>query len=87
MSSSYIFGGLKLLKGKLEWTNSGDERVVYRIYEEKKDGDELIGEVSGGNQFIVEDFSIFRTNIYYVVPYDPLAQVEGSPSNIVKLTF
>lgn len=87
LSSSYIFGGLKLLKGKLEWTNSGDERVVYRIYEEKKDGDELIGEVSGGNQFIVEDFSIFRTNIYYVVPYDPLAQVEGSPSNIVKLTF
>lgn len=87
LSSSYIFGGLKLLKGKLEWTNSGDERIVYRIYEEKKDGNELIGEVSGGNEFIVEDFSIFRTNTYFVVPYDPVAQVEGERSNTVKLTF
>ncbi|MEI3607829.1 PBP1A family penicillin-binding protein [Pseudogracilibacillus sp. SE30717A] len=87
LSSSYIFGGVKLLKGKLEWTKAKDERIVYRIYEEKKDGDERIGEVSGTNEFIVEDFSIFKTNSYYVVPYDPLGQVEGNASNVVKLTF
>src|SRR5699024_1367405 len=87
LSSSYIFGGMKLLKGKLEWSGTGDERIVYRIYEEKENGDEKIGEVSGGNQFIVEDFSIFRTNSYYVVPYDPVAQLEGQRSNVVKLTF
>ncbi len=87
LSSSYIFGGIKLLKGKLEWTKAKDDRIVYRIYEEKKDGDEKIGEVSGTTEFIVEDFSIFKTNSYYVVPYDPLAQVEGNRSNVVKLTF
>src|SRR5699024_3606273 len=87
LKSSYVFGGIKILKGKLEWTNDADDRIIYRVYEDKGESDEKIGEVVGGNQFIIEKFSIFRTNSYYVVPYDPVAQVEGEPSNTVKLTF
>ncbi len=87
LESSYIFGGWKFIKGKLEWTGTDDDRVVYHIYEEKKDGDEKIGEVVGDNEFIIDEVSIFRKNTYYVVPYDPVANVEGKKSNTVYLTF
>ena len=87
LESSYIFGGLKLVKGKLEWTGSDDDRVVYQIYEEKKDGDEKIGEVVGQNEFVIDNISIFRKNTYYIVPYDPIANMEGKKSNTVYLTF
>lgn len=87
LESSYIFGGLKFIKGKLEWSGSDDERIVYHVYEEKKDGDEKIGEVIGDNEFIIDKVSIFRKNTYYVVPYDPVANIEGKKSNTAYLTF
>ena len=87
LESSYIFGGLKFIKGKLEWSGTDDDRVVYHVYQEKKDGDEKIGEVVGENEFIIDKVSIFRKNTYYVVPYDPVANVEGKKSNTVYLTF
>ncbi|MBO1002948.1 transglycosylase domain-containing protein [Pseudogracilibacillus auburnensis] len=87
LSSSYVFGGLKIVKGKLEWTGTKDKRIIYRVYEENGDKDEQIGEVNGENEFVIDKFSLFDTNSYYVVPYDPLAQTEGQPSNVVKITF
>ncbi|HLS66208.1 MAG TPA: PBP1A family penicillin-binding protein [Pseudogracilibacillus sp.] len=87
LESSYVFGGWKLLKGKLTWTGEKDERISYRIYEKKQDGDKQIGEVKGKTEFIIDNYSLFTTNTYYVVPYDTIANREGSPSNEVILTF
>lgn len=87
LSSSFVFGGLKIIKGKLQWTGTEDKRVVYRIYEENGNEHKQIGEVHGEYEFIIDKFSLFDTNSYFVVPYDPLTEKEGEASNVVQLSF
>lgn len=87
LKGSHVFGGLKVTKGKLKWSGKEDERIIYRIYETGNEGDKKIGEVHGANEFVVDKFSLLDTNSYYVIPYDPISQVEGERSNTVKVTF
>ncbi|WP_188455237.1 transglycosylase domain-containing protein [Virgibacillus oceani] len=87
LSASYTFGGISLVKGKLTWSGSADDRVVYHVYREKEGIDKRIGEVESDNEFIVDDISIFQTEDYYVVPYNPLTKIEGKRSNSVELSF
>lgn len=78
-------GGPRLIRSKLAWESSNDdERVVYRIYRERKGIDERIGEVVGKTEYIF-DYQLFHSNRYYVVPYDPLTKQEGKPSDVVSL--
>lgn len=83
----YIFGGFSLLKGKISWDASDDPRIVYRIYRKESNFDELIGEVTGHDDFIIDDISLFRKHAYYVVPYDPLTKREGEPSKVIELSL
>ena len=82
-----VFGGLKLIKGKLAWNKSVDERIVYRIYEEKSGEDKLIKELLNEKEFIVDDLSVFKNRHFYVVPFNPLTGEEGNKSNIVALSM
>ncbi|SHG73389.1 transglycosylase domain-containing protein [Ornithinibacillus halophilus] len=81
------FGGFRLVKGKITWDSSGDDRVVYRIYKEQQGTDERIGEVTGENEFEVKNVSIFQSHRYYVVPYNPLTKMEGQRSEVVELSL
>ncbi len=82
---SYTFGGFKLLKGKLQWSASQDHRVVYKIYEKNGDETKQIGEVTGEDTFIIDEFMLFKQRTYYVVPYNPLTDQEGEKSNEISL--
>lgn len=90
LSSSFVFGGFKILKAKLEWESAKDARIIYHIFEEGKNGgeDKKIGEVTDGkSSFEIDKFMLFQTKNYYVVPYDPLGEIMGEPSNTVKVSF
>ncbi|WP_099157317.1 transglycosylase domain-containing protein [Virgibacillus ndiopensis] len=87
LSAGYEFGGFSLVKGKLTWTSPPDDRVVYRIYQEKDGIDKRIGEVKGDNEFIVDDVSLFQKENFYVVPFNPLTKIEGKRSNSVELSM
>lgn len=82
---SYTFGGFKLLNGKLEWTGSQDNRVVYKVYERHGDDVTLLGEVTGEEEFVIDEFMLFKQRSYYVVPYNPLSKEEGEKSNEITL--
>lgn len=87
--STTTFGGWKVLKGKLQWEDAGDDRIVYRIYEETKgEGkDKKIGEVTGETEFVIDDFLLFQKRNYYIVPYDPIGDQTGERSNTVELSM
>lgn len=80
------FGSSSLVKGKLTWTGSDDERIVYRIYLDQEGIDKRVGEVDGKTEFVVDN-ALFKGNKYYVVPYDPLTKMEGKASESVELTW
>lgn len=90
LSSTFVFGGFKILKAKLEWESAKDARIVYRIYEVGKNGetDKKIGEVTEGeSSFEIDEFLLFQTKNYYVIPYDPLGERAGERSNTVQVSF
>src|SRR5699024_2784755 len=90
LSSSFVFGGFKILKANLSWDIPNDARIIYRIYEVGENGEEdkKIGEVTDGkSEFEVDKFMLFQTKRFYVVPYDPLGDIMGDPSNVVEVSL
>ncbi|WP_164669557.1 transglycosylase domain-containing protein [Virgibacillus doumboii] len=87
LSADYSFGGLSLFKGKLDWNDAEDERVVYHVYREEPGIDERIAEVKGRTDFTIKGFNLFRSSSYYVVPFNPLTKLEGKKSNTVELSI
>ena len=87
VEGKYIFDGSIFPKGKLTWNQTEDERVVYRVYQVEKGIDKRIGEVTGQNEFVIEQLNILESNQYYVVPFDPLTKLEGMHSDTVQLRF
>lgn len=87
IEGKYIFEGSLFPKGKLTWDRLEDKRVVFRIYQVKKGIDERVGEVIGQNEFVIEQVNMLESNLYYIVPYDPLTKIEGEHSEIVQLRF
>ncbi|WP_235001572.1 transglycosylase domain-containing protein [Halobacillus sp. Marseille-P3879] len=79
------FGGFRLVSGTIEWTPADDDRVIYRIYEDRENGKRLIGDVTGEGRYSVSGFSLLSSRTYVVVPYDPLTGREGEPSNSVTI--
>ncbi|WP_241657145.1 transglycosylase domain-containing protein [Halobacillus salinus] len=86
-TGSLDLAGLATFRGTLQWNASQDDRVVYRIYREEDGEDVKVGEVTGQSSYLVNALRIFDETSYYVVPYDPLTQLEGEPSNIVTLEW
>ncbi|GAA0596364.1 transglycosylase domain-containing protein [Virgibacillus siamensis] len=87
LKSKLAFGGFSFFQGKLNWTGSQDERIVYRIYREEKGIDERVGEVKGKSEYIIDSVNLFRPSAYYVVPYNPLTKMEGKKSNTVEISL
>ncbi|RDW19913.1 transglycosylase domain-containing protein [Oceanobacillus chungangensis] len=86
LQASYEFGGFSIVKGKLSWQGSVDERVIYRIYREEDGIDTRVGEVGGETEFIINN-ALFKSNRYYIVPYDPLTKLEGTRSETIELSW
>lgn len=82
---TYTFGGFKILNGKLQWTGSNDRRVIYKIYEVNGDDVNLLDEVIGETEYVIDEFMLFKHRSYYVVPVDPYTEREGNPSNVISL--
>lgn len=79
------FGGFNIIQGKLTWSSSADDRVIYRVYKVTDGIDERIGEVEGESHYTLQGIKLFKKEHYYVVPYDPILQLEGTQSNIISL--
>ncbi|PWU67801.1 penicillin-binding protein [Gracilibacillus dipsosauri] len=82
LSTSIEFGGFTVIQGELNWTVADDERIVYQIYEQREEKDKLVGEVKGKGNYTVGLGDVFQSKQYYVVPYNPLTEQSGQPSNI-----
>ncbi len=87
LQGTLSFGSLTLIKGKLTWTSSPDDRVVYRIYRVENGQDAKVGEVTGKGSYQLDRVKLFDEEVYYVVPYNPLTKLEGEPSNRVKVSL
>lgn len=87
LRGSYTFGGFKLLKGKLKWTAALDDAILYKVYREKDGETELVGEVQGKGEFLLDDVAIFKSESYYVLPVDVVSGVEGEKSEAVSLSM
>ncbi|MFC4559170.1 transglycosylase domain-containing protein [Virgibacillus kekensis] len=86
LNGEIVFGGFPLFQGKLNWSGGESDRIVYRIYQEKRGIDKRIGEVKGKTAFTIDNVNAFKSSSYYVVPYNPLTKLEGIKSNTVKLS-
>lgn len=86
LSANVTFGRLSFLKGTLSWTPSPDDRVIYQVYRVEDGIDKKVGEVLGKGTFELDRVRLFGTDAYYVVPYNPLTQMSGKPSKIVKVS-
>lgn len=86
VEASYEWERFAVIRGKISWEASADDRIVYRIYREKDGIDELIGEVTGQTEFIIEQ-PFFKENRYYVTAYDPLSKLESKRSEIVEIAW
>ncbi|MFA1819057.1 transglycosylase domain-containing protein [Virgibacillus oceani] len=86
VEASYAFGSFSLVKGVLKWHGSNDDRVIYRIYEERDGIDKRVGEIEGKTEFAV-DHALFDTGSYYVVPFNPLTKEEGQRSPSVTFAW
>lgn len=87
LTSNRVFGGLKLIKGRLSWEAPADKRTVYRVYELIENEEKLVEEVQGESEYIVDSLPIFSNREFFVVPYDPFTGKEGKQSNIVSLSL
>ncbi|WP_249870160.1 transglycosylase domain-containing protein [Oceanobacillus saliphilus] len=86
LTAEYQLGGFSLIRGKLSWDGSDDDRVIYRIYQQNDGIDKRIGEVTGKTEYTISN-ALFRNNRFYVVAYDPLTKLEGGRSEIVELDW
>lgn len=84
LQASYELGGISIVKARISWEPLEDERVVYRVYEEKVGLDERVGEVKGESELMIHN-ALFKGNSYYVVAYDPLTKLESKKSETVEL--
>lgn len=84
VSGSYEFGGFSLVRAKITWDVLEDDRVVYRIYQERDGIDKRVGEVVGEAEFVINN-ALFKHNRYYIVAYDPLTKLESLKSETVDI--
>lgn len=82
------FGGYTIIQAQLEWTAAPDNRVIYQIYRKEESGSHTyLGEVQGKGEYTLNGFELITAGEYLVIPYNPLTDESGSPSNSAKLSF
>lgn len=84
VQANYEFGGLSLVQARITWDDLGDDRIVYRVYEERDGIDRRVGEVEGKSEYVI-NHALFKSKGYYVVAYNPLTKLESRKSETVKL--
>ncbi|MCP8615521.1 transglycosylase domain-containing protein [Salirhabdus salicampi] len=77
-----LFSGISV---QLSWSGSSDERIIYRVYEEKAGQDRVVGQVIGESLLIDNEIGILDVPTYYVIPYNPYTNKAGETSNRVKV--
>src|SRR5699024_387236 len=87
LTGKRVFGGLKIIKGKLSWPKTNDKRIVYRLYEVVGGENKLIAELADDNEYIIDDLSLFSKRNFFVIPYDPVTGREGEKSNTISLSM
>jgi penicillin-binding protein 2A len=83
VEADLTFTPLGLFTVKLTWTPSKDERVEYHVYRVDGDKGTLEGKVTGKGAYEVTFVNAFRPPSFYVVPYNPQTNQEGTKSKIV----
>lgn len=84
VSGAYEFGGFSLVRAKITWDALEDDRVVYRIYQERDGIDKRVGEVVGEAEYVINN-ALFKHNRYYIVAYDPLTKLESLKSETIGI--
>ncbi len=72
---------------KLTWDASSDKRIVYRIFEEQNGVSTLKGEVTGESQYQINFINPMTTATYFVVPYNPQTNQQGTSSPKVDVNW
>jgi penicillin-binding protein 2A len=72
---------------KLKWTPSKDKRLQYKVYAVNEGETTRLDTVKGKGEFVASGKHLFTLPDFYVVPYNPLTKEEGSPSNVVSISF
>lgn len=84
LHATYTLKGRGIVNIRLAWNLPKDVRLLYNVYEvSNKNGAKKIATVEGG-EYVVERYNPFSTTQYFIVPYNPLTDQEGNPSEIVK---
>ncbi|WP_198508867.1 transglycosylase domain-containing protein [Bacillus sp. FJAT-44742] len=87
LNASLSLRGGGLLNVNLSWTPSQDDRIIYQVYEVKNGESEKVGEVEGKGEFTVDGVNMFSLDDYMIVPYNPLTETEGEPSNVAEVNI
>ncbi|WP_188207069.1 transglycosylase domain-containing protein [Alkalibacillus aidingensis] len=81
LSADVSLGFRDGLHVELNWTASKDERVKYHIYREIDGKVDYLDTVTGVGSYQIRQIRMFDNPSYYVVPVNPLNDVEGESSN------
>ncbi len=84
LTAKLTFKPLGLFTVQLNWDPGEDDRVIFRVYEEKDGKWTHIDNVKGKGLFEKEKVNIFNLSNYYVVPYNPQTEEIGQDSNVVS---
>ncbi|WP_059102799.1 transglycosylase domain-containing protein [Shouchella shacheensis] len=86
--ATYSIGGQGLLSVELTWKGFEDERIEYHVYEVEEDGErELVASNLTEPHFSQGRINPFSIPSYEVVPYDPVAKIEGEASAALDPSF
>ncbi|MFZ3589788.1 transglycosylase domain-containing protein [Bacillus sp. DJP31] len=84
LTANLTFKPFGLFTVQLHWNPGKDERVVFKVYEEKNGKWNHIDDVRGKGTFEKENVNIFNLSNYYVVPYNPQTEEAGKDSNVAS---
>lgn len=87
LGAAFGMGDFGMPSVKLSWTPSKDQRLQYKIYSVNEGESTHLDTVTGKGTFTASGKHLFTLPDFYVVPYNPLTKEEGSPSNVVSISF
>jgi penicillin-binding protein 2A len=87
LTGKYAFKALGFFSIELRWTPSDDKRIKYHVYVNNGDKPTLIDKVYGKGTYTLNHVNILKSPQIYVVPYNPLIEKEGEPSNVIQTNF
>ncbi|RQW21460.1 PBP1A family penicillin-binding protein [Bacillus sp. C1-1] len=85
--ASYSLGGNGFLSVQLEWEAFEDDRMEFNVYEVHDDERKRVATNLTEPRYSEGRYNPFSIPSYQIVAYDPVTEVEGSESEIVKPSF